>query len=99
MLTNRYWRLVSVLSDGVEIINDCKKDNLYVYTASGKYYIHVGSDNCGGGESNSVSSWTFASGETVMDYPSGTDLDILKLDADSLKLSYTAFGVVEVYAH
>ncbi|MBC7849194.1 MAG: hypothetical protein H7Y31_05640 [Chitinophagaceae bacterium] len=75
-------------------VSSCETDNTLKFEADGKGIIDEGASTCTVGDPQSVPfSWTFASGETTINFPSAVfagisgDVKILKLTSTELHLS------------
>ncbi len=98
-LTQRTWKPISFLQDGVEEIDSCGLDDTYSFANSGTGTLNVGSDDCDGDESNGTFPWSFIENETKMVFDGDTAV-ITQLDDNTLKLTYDWDGVfIETYKH
>lgn len=85
LLTKAPWKLVSLLNNGVEIIEDCDKDDVETYTSAGVYTFNKGADDCGGAEDNKTADWKFIDNNTKIVYGSTDTAVIVILDDNTLK--------------
>lgn len=102
LLTQKAWKPTSYKDNGVEVIENCDKDDVITFTSTGSSGVYVGSfnvgaDDCSGDEISGSFSWSLTANETKLVLDSDT-ASISTLNDNSLVLNYSD-GWVETYGH
>lgn len=107
LLTKASWKPVSITDNGEEDIWDCEKDDTYTFTKSTIADLFAGAYNPGANicdeedpETAESFTWKLIENDTKLVW-FGDTATINKLDANTLKLTYTEDGdvLVETYNH
>ena len=91
LLTQKNWKIISIIdkSDGQQLFEACKADDLYTFTKSGARYYHTGVTICTS-ENSSATSWAFTPSQSGIIF-GGNTYPLEKLTEDSLIYLYTFF--------
>jgi hypothetical protein len=89
LLTAKTWKGISIKTDGVEEIQDCMKDDVTTFSASGTLKLNTGPIKCYSNETNLNFTWSLSSDQNsiITDTPAGT-LKIVNLTESNLVYSY-----------
>jgi hypothetical protein len=86
MLTSKSWKMTSMKVNGMEILEDCTKDDIMTFAGTGTYSTSVGTITCYDGETNNSGTWTLSS-----------DGKTLTVDGDPYSVVITETQLVATY--
>jgi hypothetical protein len=86
ILTSKSWKMSSSKQNGVEVIEDCTKDDIITFATDGTFTTTVGSITCYNGETDYSGIWTL-SGDgktlTIDEYPASVSISENKITVTS----------------
>jgi hypothetical protein len=86
ILTSKSWKMSSSKQNGVEIIEDCTKDDIITFATDGTFTTTVGSTTCYYGETGNSGTWTLSSDGktlTIDEYPASVSISESKITVTS----------------
>jgi heat shock protein HslJ len=67
ILTSKSWKITSTKVNGVEVLQDCEKDDVLTFLANGTYTYNVGTNKCNTSDTNYTGTWTLSDdGKTIV---------------------------------
>jgi hypothetical protein len=86
ILTSKSWKMSSSKQNGVEVQDDCTKDDIINFATDGTYTLTVGSVPCYYGETGASGTWTLSSDGktlTIDEYPASVSITENKIKVTS----------------
>ncbi len=76
ILTSKSWKITSTKVNGVEMLQDCEKDDVLTFLTNGTYTYNVGTNKCDANDTNYTGTWTISDdGKTMtLDTSNGTSV-------------------------
>jgi hypothetical protein len=86
ILTSKSWKMSSSKHNGIEVIEDCTKDDILTFATDGTFTATVGSITCYFGETGYSGAWTLSNDGknlTMDEYPASVSISENKMTVTS----------------
>lgn len=75
LLVNKSWSIVSYEIGGEDVLEDCQRDNLIIFSSDGYYTSYIGEILCEEEEIDTGGTWIFKANETILSFRPFNDAD------------------------